>query len=317
MSASALWAKRVVRWGRILCGRSYYHREQPMGRAFQSGQLRGYFNDLTGKTLWKGETDNDGIPISLLADGRRIQFATTIAQKALGHYDLWILSQEQDRRELLEFLLCEWLIGRQDERGGWDVWSVLEPSLPSKYSAMTQGQLLSILARGWKATKNPLYAESAKRALIMLQTAVGEGGVAFYSGDDVFLEEIPSWSRNTILNGWVFAVMGLYDYDLGFDDSRARQLFSRTLSTLKRRLPDYDAGFWSYYDSQRHMASPFYHALHIQQFSALRLIDDDPLWGRWRDQWESYRKRMANRSRALLQKGMEKLREHDEPIIVR
>jgi hypothetical protein len=116
-----------------------------MGRAFQPGRLRGYFNDLTGKTLWKGETDSEGIPVSLLADGRKIQFVTTIAQKALGHYDLWLLSQEQDRCELREFLrLCEWLIGRQDERGGWDVWSVLGPSLPSRYSAMTQGQLLSI-----------------------------------------------------------------------------------------------------------------------------------------------------------------------------
>jgi len=65
----------------MLLGKSYYHAPQGIGLAFDTERLHGYFNDLTGKTQWKGSLDADGIPVNKLADGTSCYFTTTIVQK--------------------------------------------------------------------------------------------------------------------------------------------------------------------------------------------------------------------------------------------
>lgn len=92
MATGKRWVYLGLRWIQMLLGRSYYHLPQGLGRVFEPGRLRGYFNDLTGKTLWPGPTDDKGIPVNLTEDGRRVYFATTIAQKALGHWDRWVMA---------------------------------------------------------------------------------------------------------------------------------------------------------------------------------------------------------------------------------
>lgn len=100
----------------MLAGKSYYHQPQRLGKLFHPGDIAGYFNDLTGKACWSGHVDGEGVPVNVLADGRRVYFATTIVQKALGHWDKWLLTSDAAEKE--EFLkLCRWPLSRQDDRG--------------------------------------------------------------------------------------------------------------------------------------------------------------------------------------------------------
>ncbi len=282
------WPRLLIRWAKVLVGRSYYHQAQHLGKAFCPNKLAGYFNDLTAKTYWTGQTDEDGVPLNVLVNGRRVYFATTIAQKALGHWDKWLLTQnDADRVSFLK--LCRWLLARQDDQGGWPVWSDLGMSLvASPYSAMTQGECISAFVRAWKLTGEPEFAEGARRALSLMCRSLESGGTTIREGESVFLEETPTIPRSTILNGWIFALFGVYDFWLAFRDVTARDLFNCSFNTLKRHLLDYDAGFWSYYDVQGHLSSPHYHYLHIQQLSALSMIDNDPLITEVRDRWISY-----------------------------
>lgn len=75
---------------------------QGLGKAFRPGELAGYFNDLTCKTLWNGQIDVEGVPVNILDDGRRVYFATTIAQKALaiGINGCWIVMRKIKARFL-------------------------------------------------------------------------------------------------------------------------------------------------------------------------------------------------------------------------
>jgi len=316
MMQFAKWPRLFLRWARLLAGRSYYHQPQPVGKAFRPEELAGYFNDLTAKTHWVGHTDEEGIPVNILADGRRVYFATTVVQKALGHWDKWLLTHNDGDRE--EFLrLCRWLLVRQDDNGGWPVWSELGLSLPSPYSAMTQGQCISAFVRAWRLTGDEAFATGAKRALDLMYRPLEYGGPAIIEKESLFLEEAPAIPRSSILNGWIFALFGIYDFWLVFKDENAYNLFKLSLDTLKGHLHKYDAGYWSYYDVRGHLASPFYHDLHIHQLTALAMIDDYSLFTQFRDRWIRYRQSWKNRVRALCVKAMQKLHEPGEGVIVR
>lgn len=295
-------------------GQSYYHQPQRLGKAFRPGELAGYFNDLTAKTRWAGLTDEEGIPVNVLVDGRKVYFATTIVQKALGHWDKWLLTRDDADKEMF-LKLCHWLLTHQDEHGGWPIWAELGLSLASPYSAMTQGECISAFVRAWKMTGSPEFAEGAKRALELMCRPVEEGGTVIFEGGEPFLEEAPSMPRSTILNGWIFALFGLYDFWLAFKDKSARELFEISLHTLKKHLYDYDAGYWSYYDVQGHLASPFYHDVHIYQLHALCIIDEGPEFKKWRDRWEQYKEKRSNIVKALIVKSIQKMREPGEVVI--
>lgn len=316
MKGVTRWLSLGMRWARVLAGRSYYHQPQPLGKVFRPGEIAGYFNDLTGKTRWSGEMDEEGIPVNVLHNGHRVYFATTIVQKALGHWDQWLLTHNPAEKE--EFLrLCYWLLARQDERGGWPIWSELGLSLPSPYSAMTQGECISAFVRAWKLTGDSKFAEGAIRALDLMCKPMESGGPAIIEGEWLFLEEEPTAPRSSILNGWIFAIFGLYDFWLAFKDGRSRELFQISLATLKQHLADYDAGYWSYYDIRGHLASPFYHELHIHQLSALAMVDDSNVIASYRDRWIRYQGAWLNRVRALGVKAMQKLRDPGEVVIKR
>jgi len=287
-----------------------------MGKAFRPNELVGYFNDLTAKTNWNGYTDEEGIPVNVLADGRRVYFATTIVQKALGHWDNWMLTSDEAERE--KFLkLCRWLLTHQDNQGGWPVWSELGLCLPSPYSAMTQGECISALVRAWKLTGDPKFAEGARQAFDLVCSPLEKGGTAIIEGESLFLEEMPTIPRSTILNGWIFALFGLYDYWLAFKDNNAFELFRISLETLKVHLREYDAGYWSYYDVRSHLSSPFYHDLHIHQLTALALVDADPFITEFGARWIKYQESWKNLVRAFSVKAIQKLKEPGEAILIR
>lgn len=316
MKSLHLWVRYMFRWIRALMGRSYYHQPQSLGKAFRPDELAGYFNDFTAKTDWTGEVDEQGLPVCVLADGTRVRFVTTIVQKAIGHWDKWLLAQsELDKDEFLK--ICWWLVAIQDDQGGWPVWSDLGLSLPSPYSAMTQGECISAFVRAWKLTDDEQFVKAAQRALELLIRPLDIGGPAVVESGELYLEEMPSYPRSSILNGWIYALFGIRDFWLAFDDSRAWSLFNRSLDTLKHHLSDFDAGFWSFYDTSGRMASLYYHNTHINQLKALIMVDASPEFVALRDTWITYQRNRSNRARALWTKALQKLRNPGEVVVVR
>ena len=88
----AVYGALARHWSRMLTGRSYWHMPQGPGTQFVSGQLLGYFNDLTAQTRWPGPVDAQGIPLVRRQDGRLLYFPASVFQKALGHWDRWLAS---------------------------------------------------------------------------------------------------------------------------------------------------------------------------------------------------------------------------------
>jgi len=293
----------------ILRGKSYYHVPQPIGQSFERGKIAGYYNDMTRKADWPGRTDDNGVPIETGRDGQDARYPITISQMALGVHDVWLAAQKPEDRD--RFLaLAGWLEEFQDERGGWpNPWTYVgEPSL-SKYSAMAQGEAISVLVRAWKMTGSETFLDVARRAFDLLRTPVQEGGCAVISVDSVFLEEYPEDPRNGVLNGWIFAAFGIYDLALATEAPEVQSVLSETLVTMEKSLDDYDMGYWSWYDVRGHVASPFYHELHSSLLDALYRLTGIATFNEVSLRWRGYGKNPLNRSRALTQKIWQKIRE--------
>ncbi len=310
-------AKRFFRWGAMLLGRSYWHVPQGLGKAFYPGKLAGYFNDLTAKVHWSGPADKQSVPLNKIG-GKQVYFATTIFQKALGHWDVWLLSRCEDGYSQQQFLnLAQWALNNQDNQGGWPLWPLLGLQYPSPYSAMTQGEGISVLVRAYALTGNTLYLDGARKALSPLQKEVSNGGVCSVVCEGIILEEVPSEAHRGILNGWIFALFGFYDFLLVEEDNMVRKLLEQTLNALVAHLPLYNAGYWSYYDLSGNLASPFYHRLHIAQLQALTLAFPDYAaeFQRWEKIFTQQLSNPLGKARAIAVKGVQKLRSFSEEVL--
>ncbi len=304
-------------WLGMAVGDSYWHVSQPLGRCFVPGALEGYFNDLTAKTEWPGVVDEKGLPLLPTSSGA-VHFPTVLFQKGLGHWDRWLQSGRRDPHHLNSFLkIVDWAIDSQDEHGGWPL-PQLENGMLCPYSAMTQGEAISLLCRAYSLGNRNDCLQAANPAVSLTLRSLSDKGTARYNGEDedLVLEEFPLEPPRTVLNGWIFSLYGLYDFCLAQSELQTHSALQGTLRSLVRALPSYDAGYWSYYDSAAAIASPFYHRLHIAQLQALACTfpEYSPSFSSMAAQFEGYMLHKSFQIRAVLLKIGQKMQRPPEPL---
>jgi hypothetical protein len=172
---------------------------------------------------------------------------------------------------------------------------------PGWSSALAQGQAGSVLVRAHLATGEERYADLARRAVEPFLAASSE-----LVSPGPILEEAPSDPPSHVLNGWMSALWGLWDVQLGLDDARARLTFEASVACLRATLPSYDTGWWTLYSLYPHalqdLAKPIYQRFHVTQLEVYhRLTGFDDI-AATRARWASY-DRAAPRARAVAQKA--------------
>ena len=145
-------------------------------------------------------------------------------------------------------------------------------------SAYSQGLALSFLVRLYRVTGEAGYAETARLvyAPFRLLGPARRHWVDYVLAGDLWLEEYPSARPSHVLNGFNFAIFGLYDYERLTRDRSAHQLLEAALSTMRRRAADYRVpGGISYYDLVHKTRHEHYHEIHIWQLADLAAISGD------------------------------------------
>jgi heparosan-N-sulfate-glucuronate 5-epimerase len=293
------------------------------------GELGEYYMLFAEKADYRGAYDAFGIPqLDYRGKIGRQYNPIAIAQYALGNYNLFLRTGDAERRRKF-FLVADWLCAHLEQNAhGLSVWNhqfdwEYRDTLKAPwYSALAQGQGISALVHAHKESGDARYLEAATRALASFYQPIDGGGVAFTdeSGDLWFEEYIVSPTTH-ILNGFIWAMWGIYDYWLATKDNSAQELFSRAVRTLLHNLERYDLGFWSLYEQSGTrlpmVASPFYHRLHIVQLRVLQRLTasgngglgltENDTFARVAERWESYVRSRANRTRALCYKSAFKL----------
>jgi heparosan-N-sulfate-glucuronate 5-epimerase len=304
------------RWLNILSGKSTVAVKQGAGKCYTKGSIQGYYNDLTGKVSPSTLLDENGIPINIVSSGEKVCSLVTIMQYALGCYDLYLLENNEGCLE--QFLkLADYVLEHQEESGKWDARASIGSSKGNS-SCMAQGQGCSILLRAYQETNDARYFQAARKAVSFMLLPSDKGGTAVYQGDDLSFEKYPpqDGAVSSVLNGWIFALFGLYDYALCTDSSEYRDILERSCRTLEEELPLYDRKFWSNYDLIGTIASPAYHSVHISLLSVLAELTGSQTMQAYAERFENYEKSPLNYMRAVAVKIVQKLTRPADAFLV-
>jgi hypothetical protein len=174
--------------------------------------------------------------------GIEIQWLGTFGE-ANGYY----LSGNQNAS--LRQVLNEALALATQRAGGiaWEYMFRFDGGSPPWTSGLSQGTALQVLARAWARLKEPAYLSGAQQAL-RLFTVAPPSGVSVNAGSGSLYAEYTYAPGDRILNGFIQALVGLYDYTAITKDPLGLRLFEAGDSQARALVPRYDTGAWSLYD---------------------------------------------------------------------
>jgi D-glucuronyl C5-epimerase C-terminus len=230
----------------------------------------------------------------------------TVSQAAIAYYNAAVHSTEPlaqknaDRQALL--VQAEWLVAHQDSSGRWLYRFPWQGQPVPWVSAMAEGQAISALIRANAIFPDARYTRAIAKARGSFHRDWSLGGVGEWTtlGSKKYLvyeEYMRPFSPRT-LNGWMFAMAGLYEAAVYLGDTQARYELEnpdRGYAALKALLPYYDTGKWSTYNlktfdlakngigARRH-----YHVLHIKQLRWFTKVTRDPFYQSYSDRWQRY-----------------------------
>lgn len=292
----------IKKWIRMVSGTSIEHVNQGKGRIYSTKNIKGYYNDLTEKIIRDKFYQNVKIPTLKVESGEEIIFPISVFQYGLGAYDLYLIEKKSIFLEI--FKLCvNWTYENQQEDGSWKNFEYSQPESP--YSSMAQGEATSLLIRAYEEFKEEKYFISARKSVNFMLKPIEDGGTTLYTSELVFLKEFTN--RPVVLNGWIFSLFGIYDYLKVDDDIRIKDIYIKSLNTLINNLHKFDNGYWSKYDIENMIASPFYHKLHIAQLQAMYDITQKEIFNEYAEKWQKYELNKFKKSKAFLFKAAQKI----------
>ena len=261
---------------------------------------------LLREDLYYSPRDKNGLPVRYYLSVGQQYNPTRIAAYALAHFNrFWKTHDEESRNQF--FKAANWFMRPPD-----GLWKYTYPWLdlqPPWLSAMAQGEGISVLVRAWVLSGEENYLAQARRALEPFTRSLKDGGVRSILDDgSPFLEEYPTHEPSHVLNGFLFALIGLVDlWRISADEVTVVEM-GAFFETLARHIEAWDAGFWSLYDlayqktGKYNLATVSYHNLHVTQLTYLgRIMDYAPLL-RMADRWANDRRHLLHRLRAFLGK---------------
>ncbi|MCA0987094.1 D-glucuronyl C5-epimerase family protein [Guptibacillus algicola] len=147
------------------------------------------------------------------------------------------------------------------------------------FSAMTQGEILSAFTRLYQYTEDEKYLNAAHKTFQSMKNLKSDNDVWVSLIDEdgyLWLEEYPQDTPTYALNGFLFAIFGVYDYYLLEQDEEVKNYIEGSLTTVKHYLPEFRVeGEISYYCRDHHVQSDRYHMIHISQLEKLSKISGD------------------------------------------
>lgn len=298
---------------------TFWHEVPEVNKNFEVGKLGEYYMPFTSKANYNGYYDDQEIPMLDYRGVIGLQYnPIAIAQYGLGNYNLYCRAKDEYRKK--KFLnAANWLVNNFEETEyGTKVWyhhfdwEYRDKLKAPWYSALAQGQGISLLVRTHKETGDDKYIKAAISAFFTFKKDIKEGGVAFTDNNNyLWFEEAIVDPPTHILNGFMWAIWGIYDYFIYTGNREAGLLFSEAIRTLKYNLHQFDTGFWSLYELSgtfmKMLASPFYHNLHIVQLKVMHKLTNEPIFEDFAKKWDNYMKSAFKRRVAIIYKSLFKL----------
>lgn len=274
-----------------------------------------YYIDWSGLEDFGYPRDKNGLPVVHYPEPVGKQYnPITISQYGLDCLVKWVANKQEN--DLNQARLCgQWLVDNAAEWPDKSVAWIYRFDLDYYHrkapwiSAMAQGEAVSLLLRLAQLEDNAGFVAVARKAVIPFDRDIGDNGVVSRLPDgSLVFQEYPTSPASHVLNGHIFALLGLYDFGLFFDDTKYLTMAEQAVESLVKNWRLWDAGYWTYYDLYQPMrlASPMYHELHIRQFKVLAGLFGRPELLAVAERWQAFQRSMWCRSRWLAGKVLEK-----------
>ncbi len=158
---------------------------------------------------------------------------------------------------------------------------------PNWYSAMAQGQALSLFLRLAEVTGEMQWRDAADHvfASLLRQPVDAEDiAVVHVHEGHLWLEEYPRYpveDSGHVYNGLMFATFGVYDYYLATGNPQALLLLRGALQTVKDMFARVrNPGGYSHYSIHGNRPHELYHRVHIRQLQYLSEVTGDSEFAR-------------------------------------
>jgi hypothetical protein len=297
----------------------FWHEVPELNERAEAHRLGDYYMRFHAKADYAGPFDASGVPLLNYRGSIGCQYnPIAIAQYGLGNFNRFRESGD-DERLARALVAADWLVANLEpnryELPVWNHrfdWHYRTPLRAPWYSGLAQGQGISLLVRVFLETGKDTYLEAARQAFEAFGRELSEGGVCYRDeAGRVWFEEYVVDPPSHILNGFLWAAWGVYDYTLATGDEQASRLFAAATVTLAENLGRYDTGYWSLYELSPTwlpmLASPFYHRLHIVQLEAMTRLTGEQRFLQHARRWRGYMQNPLKRHRALFGKALFKL----------
>ena len=245
--------------------------------------------------------DSEGIPLTDYGDSiGKQRNPVDISQQGFKY---WNQYQKGDKEAKKKFInVADWLVenstiymeNTENEYATLEYtfnWKPYKMSAPWR-SSLAQAQAIQVLARAYDITKKHSYKRISKLLLNSFYIDIQEGGVTIKDKNGWWYEEYAdeNGANPKILNGMMYALLGIYEYyeRTGSLDNKALFLFDMGIAELKKELHNYDSGEWTYYDKFKKPASPYYHNIHVNLLREIYSITMDPIFEQYHHKWKSY-----------------------------
>ncbi|MGF1691964.1 D-glucuronyl C5-epimerase family protein [Photobacterium kagoshimensis] len=250
----------------------YWHGPQSRGQFYSKNEIRGYYNDLRKKVIIEPDSK-----LFRKTGNPQIIHPVTVCQVGLGALDKYIETGESQYLNIVESS-CKWLEDNIVILPNGIKWTVGFPfplfELESGFhSGLIQGQAISLFIRYSIYFNSNRYDYIIKGAYDFLLLPVSKGGCRI---DETFIfEEYPTESPSIVLNGYISAIWGVYDYAKYSNKDEDWKCYTESCQELERLLPKFDSKLFSRYALKTNslyysnLASPYYHNEHIEQLSVM------------------------------------------------
>lgn len=246
-------------------------------------RIERYYLDFTQKAFYEGELENS-VPLIELG-GKKTIFPITVFNYGIGLVDLYYSNMpEKDNKIIKEKIsrIMEWAVNKQTENGAWiNNYSDTLYNLKEGWtSGMGQGLGISFLIRccGLDLISKEEVIKYINKAIDFM---VNEN-VSQYNNEIPVIEEFAG-TNSFVLNGFVFALFGLYDYKIFTGDERYFSVYEKSLQLM---LEKYDFLLWTKYDLKGTISSCFYHNLHIEMMKVMNHITGDAFYEKFSKRWK-------------------------------
>ncbi len=292
---------------------SYWHTITRCTLEQKPEELGRYFLNFESKLNYPEKIDENGIPLWRNFNEPYFYHPIVICQYALGIFEHLFQKSFTDTNLKKKFLLqADWLKNNFHHISCGKIWYIYYdiPMYGIKrpwYSALAQGEAVSVLVRAFKLTNDKSYLDLAEDAITPFFIEVKNGGLLNYFNSIPIYEEYPSPIRTVgVLNGFMFSLFGLYDLYICSKSENAKRLFDLGIESLIKLLPYYDTGYWARYFifdyPKSYVASFTYLSIMYEQLKALYFITEEKIFLEYYIKWKNYSENSFYKIRALTKK---------------